>query len=147
MIHSRNTLLRVRTERISGAPGSGTILVIDDEYLIRKLAWHFLKRHGYQVVLAGGAAEALAICEFSNEAIDLVLSDIMMPEMNGFDLIREMRKTRQDFKVLFMSGFIQGISMFHREHLQDSNFLRKPFTATELHAKIQGLLQSAHCEA
>jgi two-component system cell cycle sensor histidine kinase/response regulator CckA len=116
--------------------GTGRVLVVEDEVDVRQFAVRALKRQGYTVLEASDGVEALDIVNANEEEIDLVLSDVLMPEMDGPTLFKELRKTRPDLKVIFVSGYPNDA---FREALgtDDFAFLPKPFTLKELATKVK----------
>jgi two-component system, cell cycle sensor histidine kinase and response regulator CckA len=110
--------------------GTGTILLVEDEAMVRTVAERALTRHGYQVLTANNGEEALEIIERGDE-IALLISDVVMPLMDGPTMVREARKTRPDLPILFMSGYAEEQL---RKSIDIANvaFLPKPFSVQEL---------------
>jgi CheY-like chemotaxis protein len=105
-----------------------TLLLIEDEPLVRELAYEILIGQGYQVLGAGSGAEALRICESHAEPIQLVVTDVIMPGMNGREVYERMAQLRPGLKVLYMSGYTQS-AIVHRGVLEPGTaFVQKPFT-------------------
>ena len=105
-----------------------TLLLIEDEPLVRELAYEILIGQGYQVLGAGSGAEALRICESHPESIQLVVTDVIMPGMNGREVYERMSQLRPGLKVLYMSGYTQS-AIVHRGVLEPGTaFVQKPFT-------------------
>jgi CheY-like chemotaxis protein len=113
-------------------PGTRTVLVVDDAPVVRRLAYRLLSESGYRVFEARTAAEALEVMLLSHGRIDLVLIDVVMPEVNGVDLARMVREIAPHVPVVFMSAFPAEVLV--REGLRDPKvrFLAKPFTREEL---------------
>ena len=86
--------------------GSGTVLLVEDEPMVRSVAERALTRHGYTVITADNGEDALEILG-RGEQIDLLISDVVMPGMDGPTMVREARKSRPDLKILFMSGYAE----------------------------------------
>jgi two-component system cell cycle sensor histidine kinase/response regulator CckA len=105
--------------------GTGTILLVEDEPMVRTVAERALTRHGYQVLTANNGEEALEIVDRGDE-IALLISDVVMPLMDGPTMVREARKTRPDLPILFMSGYAEEQL---RKSIDIANvaFLPKPF--------------------
>ncbi len=122
-----------------GAKGTETILLVEDEEAVRRVARRALEMHGYTIIDAADAISALALAA-ANE-IDLVLSDVMMPGMPGPTMVEELRRRDPDLRVLFMSGHTEEII---REGLLDPStpFLAKPFTPTKLAQKVRETLDA-----
>ena len=110
--------------------GSGTVLLVEDEPMVRSVAERALTRHGYEVITADNGEEALEILN-RGETIDLLISDVVMPGMDGPTMVREARKTRPDLKILFMSGYAEE-QLRKSIDIENVNFLPKPFSVTEL---------------
>ena len=127
-------------ERKRSAKGSETILVVDDEEGVRKLVSAVLRSNGYDVLEAGTGGAALAIYEKNSHKIDMVLTDIVMPQMSGFELGRELIGRTPGLKILYMSGY--------RDNAYGANgeapraFLHKPFTPDLLLSKVREVLDS-----
>ena len=120
-------------------PATETILLVEDEAATRDAIQRSLTRAGYKVLLAANGVEALTIAHSNPKAIDLVLSDSMMPEMGGLELVTRLRKTRPDMSFLMMSGYTEQASP-ERFGLTPLPFIEKPFSAAALLAAIQLLL-------
>ena len=117
---------------IPDLPGARTILVVDDAAIVRRLAFRLLSEAGYRVFEAGGAAEALEVLAMARGRVELVLVDVVMPEVNGVDLARMVREAAPETAVVFMSAFPAEILV--REGIRDTQvrFMAKPFTREEL---------------
>jgi two-component system cell cycle sensor histidine kinase/response regulator CckA len=110
--------------------GSGTVLLVEDEPMVRAVAERALTRHGYRVITADNGEEALEQLAKA-EHIDLLISDVVMPGMDGPTVVREARKSRPDLKILFMSGYAEE-QLRNSIDIENVNFLPKPFSVTEL---------------
>jgi two-component system cell cycle sensor histidine kinase/response regulator CckA len=110
--------------------GSGTVLLVEDEPMVRTVAERALTRHGYTVITADNGEEALDILG-RGDPVDLLISDVVMPGMDGPTMVREARKTRPDLKILFMSGYAEE-QLRKSLDIENVNFLPKPFSVTEL---------------
>jgi two-component system cell cycle sensor histidine kinase/response regulator CckA len=110
--------------------GSGTVLLVEDEPMVRSVAERALTRHGYKVITADNGEDALEVLR-SGESIDLLISDVVMPGMDGPTMVREARKTWPDLKILFMSGYAEE-QLRKSIDIENVNFLPKPFSVTEL---------------
>jgi len=110
--------------------GSGTVLLVEDEPMVRSVAERALTRHGYKVVTADNGEDALEVLR-SGETIDLLITDVVMPGMDGPSMVREARKTWPDLKILFMSGYAEE-QLRKSIDIENVNFLPKPFSVTEL---------------
>jgi two-component system cell cycle sensor histidine kinase/response regulator CckA len=120
--------------------GSETILLVEDEEQVRVVARDILRRHGYQVLEARNAGEALLLCERYAGNIDLLLSDVVMPQMSGPDLARRLVPERRGMKVLCMSGYAGDSLVHHGDFGADLAFLQKPLTPQTLTSKVREVL-------
>ena len=121
--------------------GKETILLVEDEPAILKLGERMLKRLGYHVLAAGTPAAAQnAASEYSGQ-IDLLLSDVIMPGMNGTDLAVTLKETRPDMKTLFMSGYTADVIAHQGTVNGKVHFMQKPFTLRELATRIREALE------
>ena len=112
---------------------AATILVVDDEDLIRKIIDRMLQPMGYCILHAANGNEALTICEQRKGAIHLMVTDVMMPGMNGIDLVECAAERWPSIKVLFTTGFAADAPTRHP-------VLSKPFTCDQLTGKVQEIL-------
>jgi two-component system cell cycle sensor histidine kinase/response regulator CckA len=110
--------------------GSGTVLLVEDEPMVRSVAERALTRHGYTVITADNGEDALEILA-KNEPVDLLISDVVMPGMDGPTMVREARRSRPDLKILFMSGYAEE-QLRKSIDIENVNFLAKPFSVIEL---------------
>lgn len=121
--------------------GNGTILVVEDDAPLRKLTVHHLQSFGYRVLDAQDAASALSISSASAENIDLLLTDVVLPKVNGRDLAKMLLEKRPDLHVLFTSGYT-GQSVERGNILEENcNFLPKPYTRGSLAQKVREVLE------
>ena len=120
--------------------GGQTILVVEDEQALRKLTSSVLQDLGYTVLEAGDAAEALALVKQSKPAVDLLLTDVVMPGKSGRDLADELVPQIPGMKVLFMSGYTDGAIAAHRVLEPGLSLLRKPFSSEELTQTVARIL-------
>ena len=122
------------------APGAATILVVDDDALLRQGTAMLLESYGHRVLQAGNANEALAVLN-AGEPIDLLVTDVIMPPgMNGFELAAQTRRLRADLRVIVTTGFATHAVSGGEERPPSHELLTKPFSAMELKAKIDALL-------
>ncbi len=122
--------------------GTETILLVDDEDIIIKVDRKLLKQMGYKVLIAKNGATALKIFTARHHHIDLVLLDIVMPDMNGDKVFSKMKKVKPDVKVLVSSGY--SIDWQARKMLEDgcNGFIQKPFKMKQLAFQIREILSS-----
>ncbi len=123
-------------------PGGGEqILVVDDDDSVRRLTSRLLEHHGYRTWTAGGGEEALAIFEQHGSAIDLLVSDVVMPGMQGPELADELRRRSPRIGVLLMSGYADTLEEFRgTQESLGTRFMQKPFRGAELAAAVRELL-------
>ena len=120
--------------------GSETVLVVEDEPMVRKLACETLATYGYTVLEALNPHNGLQIAATYEGKIDLLLTDVIMPEMNGRELYTKVVEIRPDIKVLFMSGYTDNVIVHHGVLDEGVNFLEKPFTIRHFSQKIRRVL-------
>ncbi len=118
--------------KIADLTGSGTVLLVEDEEAVRSFASRALTTRGYTVLEAGSGVEALEIMDRENGQVDLVVSDVVMPEMDGPTLLRHLRERNPNIRIVFMSGYAE--EAFRKNLAADENFifLPKPFTLKKL---------------
>ncbi|HEY7504054.1 MAG TPA: response regulator [Gemmatimonadales bacterium] len=123
-----------------------TVLVVDDAGVVRRLSYRVLSEAGYRVFEAACAVEAIEVLAMLRGKVDLVLVDVIMPEVNGVDLVRLIRDEWEAPAILFMSAYPAEI--LAREGLKDLRvqFLAKPFTRTELLHAVERAL-AAHAKS
>ncbi len=119
-----------------------TILVVENGDILRPLLVEILRREGYTVLEAKDGEEALALWDQHAGMIDVVLTDVVMPNMSGRELAKRLRSLKPEVKVIYMSGY--GLSILSTGHKFDSDvlFLQKPFRPAELNQKVREILQS-----
>jgi len=122
------------------AGGSETILMVEDDDLVRELARQVLSDHGYTVIEAANGDEALLLSRRFSGTINLLLSDVVMPGINGRELFERLRSTRPDLEALFMSGYTEDVIAHHGVLDQGTHFLQKPFTVAGLVGRVSELL-------
>jgi len=128
-------------DRVDVLPqGNETILLVEDDEFVRGVAVKILKRLGYDVLVASSGNEALLINETKKGAIDLLLTDVVMPNMNGKELVEQMKMLTPGLEVLYMSGYTDpGVDL--REHIEEgASYLAKPLTIDKLARKIRDVL-------
>jgi two-component system, cell cycle sensor histidine kinase and response regulator CckA len=117
--------------------GQGTILLVEDEEGLRSLNARGLRSRGYSVIEASNGVEALEALEERNGAVDLVVSDVVMPEMDGPTLLKMMRSRSPDLKIIFVSGYAEDAFEKSLPENQQFAFLPKPFTLSQLVAAVK----------
>src|SRR5690348_10843320 len=117
--------------------GQGTILLVEDEEGLRSLNARGLRSRGYSVIEASNGIEAMEALEEKNGDVDLVVSDVVMPEMDGPTLLKEMRGRNPDLKIIFVSGYAEDAFEKSLPENQQFAFLPKPFTLSQLVAAVK----------
>jgi two-component system cell cycle sensor histidine kinase/response regulator CckA len=120
--------------------GKESILLIEDEEHVRAVSRAILTRNGYKVVEAKTPTEAIAVCKERSSPIQLVLTDVVMPEMSGPELAKRLRVLRPEVKVLFMSGYTDDTIIRHGMLDPKTRFLQKPLTPEDLLRKVRDVL-------
>jgi two-component system cell cycle sensor histidine kinase/response regulator CckA len=122
--------------------GSARILLVEDEEAVRAFAARALKARGYTVYEAGSGSEALELIKGLNEDIDLVVSDVVMPGIDGPTLLRELRRRQPKLKIIFVSGYAEDAFERHLPKDESFNFLPKPFSLKELATTVKATLEA-----
>jgi two-component system cell cycle sensor histidine kinase/response regulator CckA len=120
----------------------GTILVVENGEMLRPLICEILKKEGYNVLEAQDGDEALLVWQRYQGPIDLVLTDVVMPNMSGKELVDHLRSLQPEIKVIYMSGYESSILSTGNKFGSDAVFLQKPFRPAELSEKVREILQS-----
>jgi len=120
--------------------GQDTILLVEDEEAVRSFAARALKMRGYEVLEASGGEEALEIVQTHAGTIHLLVTDVVMPNMDGPTLVRAVKKLKPDMAVIFMSGYAEEAFRRNDEKAEDLHFLPKPFGLKQLAAKVKDVL-------
>jgi two-component system cell cycle sensor histidine kinase/response regulator CckA len=119
-------------EQIADLTGKGKVLLVEDEDAVRSFASRALATRGYTVLEAASGAEALEIMDREQGQVDLVVSDVVMPEMDGPTLLRHLRERNPDIRIIFMSGYAEEAFRKNLTADEDFVFLPKPFTLKKL---------------
>ena len=117
--------------------GQGTILLVEDEDGLRSLNARGLRSRGYSVIEAANGIEAMEALDEKDGAVDLVVSDVVMPEMDGPTLLREMRKRNPNLKIIFVSGYAEEAFDKSLPENEQFAFLPKPFALSALVEKVK----------
>ncbi len=120
--------------------GKESILIVEDDKAIMDLSSSILKRFGYKIMAAKRPSEALDIINNHKRKIHLLLTDIVMPEMNGIELKEQIEKKLPDIKVLFMSGYMADALLINADYEKNTNFIEKPFSLESLLNKVRKAL-------
>ena len=121
--------------------GTETILVIEDEDSLRNLAKRILEKSGYKVITASDGEQGFHIFKKNKEHIDLIITDILMPELNGIDMIDKIKKSYPNLPVIFMSGYTENALLQYNLKELQSKFIPKPFTPQMLAKKVSEILE------
>jgi two-component system cell cycle sensor histidine kinase/response regulator CckA len=122
--------------------GKGTVLLVEDEDAVRAFASRALASRGYKVLEADSGEMALRLFGENHDTIDLVLSDVVMPEMDGPTLLKELRKRGAKTKIVFISGYAEDAFEKNLEGQTDFAFLPKPFTLKQLAEAVKQAMES-----
>jgi signal transduction histidine kinase len=142
-------LPRVQGSAVKAAPkarahrlqqGSETVLLVEDNDLVRRAAERTLRKGGYQVYAARDGNEALLLFERHSEAIDVVISDVIMPAMSGPELAERLSATRPGLRILFSSGYTSNEVIRQGQMAKGAKFLEKPYTPGRLLSKLREVL-------
>lgn len=136
---------RIQTDETIPLGQGETILMVEDDRMFAEMNQTMLERLGYEVLIAITPKEAIELAEKKTGKIDLMLSDVVMPEMNGRELMDRLLSIRPDAKHLFMSGYTADV-IIHRGVSDDQeHFIQKPFTPGEIAVKLRGVLDAKTC--
>ena len=131
----------VRKTLVDNLPtGNETVLVVEDEPMVRKIAVKILSRQGYTVLEAESGGEALALVDDQSPSIDLLMTDIVMPNMNGRVLSEKLRERYENLKVLFTSGYTENVIAHHGVLEKGLHFIGKPYSPLTLAKKVRKVL-------
>jgi CheY-like chemotaxis protein len=123
--------------------GDETILLVEDDAAVRALAGRVLREVGYRVLEADDAPAALALAREHGPAIDLLLTDVIMPTQTGGMLAHALRQSRPDLPVLFMPGYPNDTAVQRGVRETEAPFLAKPFTPAELRRAVRRAIDAA----
>jgi signal transduction histidine kinase/CheY-like chemotaxis protein len=122
--------------------GQDTILLVEDEEAVRSFAARALRMRGYNVLEASGGEEALEIVKSGQAEIHLLITDVVMPNMDGPTMVRHVKELKPDLAVIFMSGYAEEAFRRSDQSSEDIHFLPKPFGLKQLAAKVKDVLSS-----
>ncbi len=136
--------VKLETEKQDSPMGKGeTVLVVEDDALILSMSRQMLEKLGYTVLLADSPSKALAQMQIHASEILLLITDVVMPEMNGRDLEQALRAAKPDLKCLFISGYTANVIAHHGVLDKDVCFLQKPFSLEDLASKVRQALEQS----
>ncbi|MFP4453895.1 MAG: PAS domain S-box protein, partial [Desulfobacterales bacterium] len=140
--HAEEAVASVRENQEQYPLGNGeTILVLEDEVLVLNLTKAMLEKLGYKVLASNSVHEALALIKSSGGAIDLIITDVIMPEMNGRDFTAQANTLYPDMKTLFMSGYTSDVIVRHGILEQGVRYIQKPFSIKDLAIKVREVIE------
>lgn len=122
--------------------GKETILLVEDDHSVRELISQALRNFGYNVIEAPEGETALQLFEDNGKSVQLVISDVVMPKMNGPAMVNKIKKMSPEVKVMFMSGYSQDIVLKHGIDSGEVDFLQKPFTMDDVVSRISEIMQN-----
>ena len=134
--------LERKPEKPKDLTGRGTVLLVEDEDAVRSFAARALGQRGYKVLEASTGAEAFEVFEGHDGEVDLVVSDVVMPEMDGPTLMKELRRDHPEIKIIFMSGYAEDAFRRNLDEKEDFMFLQKPFDLKQLAAAVKAALEA-----
>ncbi len=120
--------------------GCGTVLLVEDEDPVRKFGARALRNKGYKVIEAESGEAALDVIRNAADKIDLLITDVVMPRLDGPALVREVREMRSDIKVIFISGYAEDAFRQRLDSESDIDFLSKPFSLKQLATKVKDVI-------
>ncbi|MDA0311930.1 MAG: response regulator [Gemmatimonadetes bacterium] len=131
------------TRRARSLPVADTVLIVDDDEAVLAVAAKILSRGGYEVTSAAGGTYALAKVDAVEGGISILLTDMVMPGMNGRELGDEFTMRYPDVPILFMSAYTADEVLLRGLRLSDVNYIAKPFTVEGLRAKVRSVIDGA----
>jgi two-component system, cell cycle sensor histidine kinase and response regulator CckA len=126
--------------RAAARPGEGVVLLVEDEAPVRAFASRALRLRGYTVLEAESAEDALRTLEDPNLSVDVFVTDVVMPGMDGPSWVRTALEARPNVRVIFMSGYAEDVLSENQARIPNSVFLPKPFSLNDLAVTVQGQL-------
>jgi len=143
LAESQSSTVSAQAEAAEPPRGGETILIVEDEIGVRHVVAHSLELLGYNVIEASDGTEAIAIAERSEQSVDLLITDVVMPAMNGTELAQRVASLRPGLRVLLMSGYADRALIHRGLREQNGSFLQKPFTPEALATKVREVLDRA----
>ena len=141
-VEQKAEVIHTITESDELPRGTETVLLVEDEEMVRQMVHEILQLSGYQVLVAGNGSEALLFCERHKSAIDLMITDVVMPQMSGRELAERFAAVRPEVRVLYMSGYTDDAIVHHGVLDVGIPFLEKPFTPNALARKVREVLDT-----
>ncbi len=131
-----------RKSRATHPIGTETLLLVEDDDVVRELAKTILTKHGYAIIDMDSGGYATLWADNNENVVDLLLTDVVMPGMNGEDLHEKLKEKRPELRVLFMSGYTENLIAHHGVLKEGTHFIQKPFTIESLTQKVREVLDS-----
>jgi PAS domain S-box-containing protein len=128
------------------SPASETVLLVEDEEVVRKLAYSVLTRNGYRVLQARDGEEALRMACAHSGPIHVLLTDVVMPRMGGRELVEQLKPSRPEVKVIYMSGYTDDAIVYHGILGAGTPFLQKPYSPQALTRKVREVVEGLNHE-
>jgi two-component system, cell cycle sensor histidine kinase and response regulator CckA len=129
------------TEPPPAEPGTETILLVEDEDVVRELARRVLERQGYTVLTCANGGEAVALADSDDRRIDLLLTDVVMPGLRGYEVARRVAASRPEIKILYMSGYAED-ALVGRAQINGTALIEKPFAIDALTRRVRETLET-----
>jgi CheY-like chemotaxis protein len=120
--------------------GTETVLLVEDEEIVRELVCSMLEMQGYEVLSAENGKDALSLLKTYEGPLDLLLTDVVMPDMNGKELYERISRAYPDLGTIYMSGYSENVIAYHGVLKPGVNFIQKPFSVNDLAARIREVL-------
>jgi CheY-like chemotaxis protein len=126
----------------ASSTGTETILLVEDEAVVRDLVCEILRESGYVVLSANSGTDAMKITAEHIKSIDLLITDVVMPEMSGPELANTLRRARGEMRILYMSGYTDDAVLVRQGLPENSAFIRKPYTPQQFLQKVRESLDA-----
>ena len=127
----------------ASSTGTETILLVEDEAIVRDLVCEILRDSGYVVLPAASGSDALKITAAHSKPIDLLITDVVMPETSGPELANTLRRARGEMRILYMSGYTDDAVLVRQGLPENCAFIRKPYTPLQFLQKVRETLDAA----
>lgn len=121
-----------------------TVLLVEDDDMVRRMTAALLKRIGYSVLIAESPHEALEFFKQEDTPIDLLVTDVIMPQMSGVELVAKIRLIKRDIKVLFMSGYTENVIVHQGVLKEGIHFIQKPFSKNDFARKVRDAIEDKY---
>src|SRR6185312_2193674 len=129
-------------EQTRDLTGAGTVLLVEDEDPVRLFSARALRNKGYKVIEAKSGEAALEVITSGSEKVELLITDVVMPRMDGPNLVKHVRELYPEMKVIFISGYTEDAFRKRLDHDADIHFLPKPFSLKQLAGKVKEVMLS-----